>query len=78
MRSTCYWLDTAPTPPSSSELPLPTHTDVAVIGGGYTGVSAARTLARHGVDVTVLEAQTLGWGASTRNGGMVLPEPGEA
>src|SRR5262249_32468956 len=45
----------------------------AVIGGGYTGVSASRTLARHGVDVTVLEAESLGWGASTRNGGFVLP-----
>jgi glycine/D-amino acid oxidase-like deaminating enzyme len=44
-----------------------------VIGGGYTGVSAARTLARHGVGVTVLESRTLGWGASTRNGGFVLP-----
>jgi glycine/D-amino acid oxidase-like deaminating enzyme len=36
-------------------------------------VSAARTLAQHGLDVTVLEAETLGWGASTRNGGFVLP-----
>jgi glycine/D-amino acid oxidase-like deaminating enzyme len=76
MRSTCYWLDTAslrPPPQLSPESPLPSQTDVAVIGGGYTGVSAARTLARHGVDVTVLEAHTLGWGASTRNGGFVLP-----
>ncbi len=70
---TSYWLDTAPPPPSPAEPSLPSHTDVAVIGGGYTGVSAARTLARHGIDVTVLEAQTLGWGASTRNGGFVLP-----
>lgn len=46
---------------------------MAVIGGGYTGVSAARTLARGGADVTVLERETLGWGASTRNGGFVLP-----
>jgi glycine/D-amino acid oxidase-like deaminating enzyme len=73
MHTTVYWLDTAPAPPASAELELPSQTDVAVIGGGYTGVSAARTLARHGIDVTVLEAQTLGWGASTRNGGFVLP-----
>lgn len=46
---------------------------MAVIGGGYTGVSAARTLAKAGTDVTVLEQATLGSGASTRNGGFVLP-----
>ena len=73
-RSRSYWLDSAPSPAASpSHLSFPSHTDVAVIGGGYTGVSAARTLARHGIDVTVLEAHTLGWGASTRNGGFVLP-----
>lgn len=52
--------------------PLPDKVDVAVIGGGYTGLSAARTLAKRGVKVTVLEAETIGWGASSRNGGMVL------
>ena len=73
MLEQCYWQVTAPRPtPSPNEDP-PEHTDVAVIGGGYTGVSAARTLAQHGLDVTVLEAETLGWGASTRNGGFVLP-----
>jgi glycine/D-amino acid oxidase-like deaminating enzyme len=46
--------------------------DVAVIGGGYTGLSAARTLAKRGAKVAVLEAETIGWGASSRNGGMVL------
>jgi glycine/D-amino acid oxidase-like deaminating enzyme len=46
---------------------------VAVIGGGYTGLAAARALARHGADVTVLERHTIGWGASGRNGGFVLP-----
>ena len=68
-----YWQVTAPRPTLPLERELPERTDVAVIGGGYTGVSAARTLARHGLDVTVLEAETLGWGASTRNGGFVLP-----
>lgn len=68
-----YWQVTAPRPTLSLEQALPERTDVAVIGGGYTGVSAARTLARRGLDVTVLEAETLGWGASTRNGGFVLP-----
>lgn len=44
--------------------------DVAVIGGGYTGLSTAFHLARdHGVDVHVLDAGHIGWGASGRNGG---------
>ena len=53
-------------------VPLPAHTDVAIIGGGYTGLAAARELARGGADVTVLERHHLGWGASSRNGGFVL------
>ena len=51
----------------------PERADVAIVGGGYTGMSAARSLARHGADVVVLEQETLGWGASSRNGGFVLP-----
>ncbi|NDR59068.1 NAD(P)/FAD-dependent oxidoreductase [Aliiruegeria sabulilitoris] len=43
--------------------------DVAVVGGGYTGLSAALHLAETGVDVALLEAHTPGWGASGRNGG---------
>jgi len=43
--------------------------DVAIIGGGYCGLSAAYHLARAGVDVCVLEAGDIGWGASGRNGG---------
>jgi glycine/D-amino acid oxidase-like deaminating enzyme len=54
---------------------------VAVIGAGYTGLSAALTLARHGASVVVLERHRAGWGASGRNGGFVLPgykpDPGE-
>ena len=45
---------------------------MAVIGAGFTGLSAARTLAQRGATVAVLEAETVGWGASSRNGGMVL------
>src|ERR1700731_33352 len=51
---------------------LPERVDVAVLGAGFTGLSAARTLAKRGAKVAVLEAETIGWGASSRNGGMVL------
>ena len=67
-----YWHTTVQMPDASRLTPLPTKVDVAIIGGGYTGLSAARTLAKHGSKVAVLEANTIGWGASSRNGGMVL------
>src|SRR5271166_6110032 len=66
-----YWLTTVQMP-TAPALPLPESVDVAVIGAGFTGLSAARTLAKRGAKVAVLEAQTIGWGASSRNGGMVL------
>src|SRR6202034_1728235 len=58
--------------PKTEMTSLPERVDVAVIGSGFTGLSAARTLARRGAKVAVLESETLGWGASSRNGGMVL------
>src|SRR5262245_35336998 len=67
-----YWHTTVHMPDDSDPMPIPEKVDVAVIGGGFTGLSAARTLARHGVKVAVLEANTIGWGASSRNGGMTL------
>ncbi len=67
-----YWLETVEMPRTNDRLPLPDSVDVAAIGAGFTGLSAARTLARRGVKVAVLEAETIGWGASSRNGGMVL------
>src|ERR1700688_4421888 len=66
-----YWLDTVSMPTGTAGA-LPERADVAVIGAGFTGLSAARTLARRGAKVAVLEANTIGWGASSRNGGMVL------
>lgn len=68
----CLWWDALPEPvaPSSD---LPSKVDVAIVGGGYTGLAAARALARAGATVAVLERERIGWGASSRNGGMVLP-----
>lgn len=45
--------------------------DVCVIGGGFTGLSAALNLAEQGLDVVLLEAERIGWGASGRNGGLI-------
>ena len=45
--------------------------DVCIIGGGYTGLSAALHLAEAGFDVVLLEAHRVGWGASGRNGGQL-------
>ena len=67
-----YWLTTIEMSKGNASGPLPESVDVAVIGAGYTGLSAARTLAKRGLQVAVLESETIGWGASSRNGGMVL------
>ena len=66
-----FWQASMPALPDRAERPLPDAADVVVIGGGYAGINAARELASRGVAVTLLEAHTLGWGASTRNGGIV-------
>ncbi len=66
-----FWLSTVEQTPFAAPQ-WPQKVDVAVIGGGLSGLSAARTLAQAGVSVAVLEAQTMGWGASSRNGGMIL------
>jgi glycine/D-amino acid oxidase-like deaminating enzyme len=59
----------AVTPPFAGERTV----SVAVVGGGFTGLSTALHLAERGVDVAVLEAHEPGWGASGRNGGQVNP-----
>ena len=58
-----------PTPPLDTDKTVP----VAIIGGGFTGLSTALHLAEQGVQATVLEAQEPGWGASGNNGGQVNP-----
>ena len=70
-RESNYWLTTASMPGGTAG-ELPARTDVVVIGAGFTGLSAARAFTKHGTNVVVLEANTIGWGASSRNGGMVL------
>jgi len=67
-----YWLDTVSEPQKGAAQLPPDNVDVAVVGAGFCGLSAARALAKRGARVAVLEAETLGWGASCRNGGMVL------
>ena len=72
LRALNYWWTTVEKPKIDVARALPESADVAVIGAGFTGLSAARTLAKKGARVVVLESETLGWGASSRNGGMVL------
>jgi glycine/D-amino acid oxidase-like deaminating enzyme len=69
MKYTPYWWDDAPLD-ASPPPPLPAQADVVVVGAGYTGLSAALTLARAGRSVVVLDAGQPGFGASSRNGGM--------
>ena len=72
MKQHIYWHTTVQMPDASNLTPIPEKADVAIIGGGYTGLSAARTFAKNNVHAVVLEAETIGWGASSRNGGMTL------
>ena len=72
LKDTPYWWDTAAPLPNLITRALPAQADVVVVGSGYTGLSAARILALRGVNVVVLEKETFGWGASSRNGGQVL------
>jgi glycine/D-amino acid oxidase-like deaminating enzyme len=65
--------DTAEPGPPTPSLDGDGRTDVLVIGGGYTGLSAALHLAMRGVAVVLLEAEEMGFGASGRNGGQVNP-----
>ena len=66
-----YWEATGgPEPEGVGPLQSDLAVDVAIVGGGYTGLSAAYHLARdHGIRAVVLEAGPIGWGASGRNGG---------
>ncbi|WP_420549990.1 NAD(P)/FAD-dependent oxidoreductase [Curvivirga sp.] len=70
-KTTPYWWEEAPLSdinPNGKN--LPTESEFVIVGGGFTGLSAALTLARAGKQVTILEAQRFGEGASSRNGGI--------
>ena len=67
-RDGCWWDETIAAP-DWPRLSGEVTADVAIIGGGFTGMSAALHLAEAGAKVALLEAETPGWGASGRNGG---------
>lgn len=67
-----YWWDEAPR--RDEDAPdIPAQVDVLVVGGGFSGLCAARVLAKAGKSVLVCESEYIGYGASTRNGGMLGP-----
>jgi len=68
-----YYAATAPRPPSHAPLQGDAGVcDVAIVGGGLAGLSAAIELRERGFDVVLLEARQIGWGASGRNGGQAI------
>ncbi|MCQ0093464.1 FAD-binding oxidoreductase [Roseovarius sp. M141] len=69
LKTTPYWWEDAPVQPLP-EVPLEQKVDVAIVGAGYTGLSAALTLVRAGRSVAVFDRQHPGEGASSRNGGI--------
>jgi gamma-glutamylputrescine oxidase len=66
-----YYRATANAHPEHPRLEGEVHADVCVVGAGFTGLSCALELAERGYSVAVVEAQTVGWGASGRNGGQI-------
>lgn len=72
-----HWLDALPDEPRAPVLEGPLDVDVAVVGGGYAGLSTALVLREEGLSVAVLEAEYSGFGASGRNAGHLTPTIGK-
>ena len=68
------WAATAQSSPALQSLEGDRQCDVVIIGAGYTGLSAAHHIALSGREPLIVEANTLAWGASGRNGGVVSPK----
>jgi gamma-glutamylputrescine oxidase len=68
-----YYAATANPAPEHPRLITEVDVDLAVVGGGCTGLSAALHAAERGLSVAVVEGGKVGWGASGRNGGQVIP-----
>ena len=74
MKPEVFWTDQfSPDTPLPVSAVLPADVDVAIVGSGYTGLTAARVLAKAGSSVAVMDQYEIGWGASSRNGGMATP-----
>lgn len=72
-REACLWQEQVDRPVRAVGEP-PDRADVLVVGAGYCGLGAATAAASAGAGAVVLDKEPLGWGASSRNGGMVIPE----
>ena len=68
-----YWWDRTPRP-VPLEATLPDQADVVIVGSGYTGLNAGLVTARGGLSTVIVDAEQLGWGCSSRNGGQVSGE----
>ena len=74
MKLEVFWTDQfSPDIPLPVSEGLPEDVDVAIVGSGYTGLTAARVLAKAGNSVAVMDQYEIGWGARSRNGGMATP-----
>ena len=72
LKEKVYWHATVDMPVQEPLIDLQPKVDVAVIGAGIPGLASALQIAKRGWNVAVLEAESIGWGASSRNGGMAL------
>lgn len=71
MKTMPYWTDVVSRPELATAVSFPDQVDVAIVGAGLTGLSAAYTLVQRGLRVALLERRHVGWGASTRGSGLL-------